>query len=122
MASVADSAVNYDFAGHWFQAGYDLFCQDGDVSACRCFAFCRQMSLKVGVSLYVVLLVLLLITFWMSAAVSWSAWRPWRLIVIVGGFERIHIKGFLAFSFSGQDKDYDRSDNHYYQNFLWANQ
>jgi hypothetical protein len=92
VAPIADGAVNHDFTGHGSQAGQNLLCQDRNMSACRRLALCRQMRLEVRISLYVVLLVLLMIIFGMSAAVSGSPWAfLWRLSIIVGLVERIHI-------------------------------
>ena len=91
MAAVADSAVNYYLAGTGSEAADNLLCQDGNMTAGRCFAFCSQMRLYLGVGRDVVLLVLLLVALRVGTAVSASPWVPERRpSAITGLVKRIH--------------------------------
>jgi hypothetical protein len=106
VAAVADSAVNYDFAGLWSKAGDNLFCQDGNMTAGRRFAFCMQMCLYLGVGRDVVLLVLLQVAFRVGTAVSASP-RAFerRLSTITRLVNRVHTNSGQSgciFSLSGE--------------------
>ncbi len=91
MAAVADGTVNYYLAGTGSEAADNLFCQDGNMRAGRCLAFCSQMCLYLGVGRDVVLLVLLLVALRMGTAVSASPWvLERRPSAITGLVKRIH--------------------------------
>ena len=91
VPAVADGAVNYDFAGLGPQAAHNLLCQDGNMAACRCFAFRSQMLLYLGIGRKIVLLVFLMEALRVGSAVSASPLvLGWLLLAVTLLLKRVH--------------------------------